>query len=145
AVEGSPAGALLTCQDGIAPCDRDVVSGQCTFLVFYCFNAAQLVGGTPSCTPTGVARVEVTDDGAAGPAVILGAFTDTLTRLGGAVVMPDGAAALDVSPPANAPRICGQFPLTVASSDQRTIGVSVDDAMAPPTVDHDQLTFSCAP
>jgi cysteine-rich repeat protein len=145
AVEGSAAGALLTCQDGVPPCDRDAVSGQCTFLVFYCFNASPLVGGTPGCTPPGVARVEVTDDGAAGPAAILAAFTDTLTRLGGASVTPDGAAALDVSPPANTPRICGQFPLTVAASDQRTIGVSVMDAMAPPTVDHDQLTFSCVP
>src|SRR5262249_29639851 len=136
---------LLTCQDGVPPCDRDAVSGQCTFLVFYCFNASPLVGGTPGCTPPGVARVEVTDDGAAGPAAILVAFTDTLTRLGGASVTPDRAAALDVSPPANTPRICGQFPLAVATSDQRTIGVSVMDAMAPPTVDHDQLTFSCVP
>ena len=145
AVEGSPAGAFVTCQDGVAPCDRDVVSGQCTFLVFYCFNASPLVGGTPACTPPGVARVQVTDDGAAGPAMILDAFTTTLTRLGGASVTPDGAAALDVSPPANAPRICGQFPLTVASSDPRTIAVSVQDATAPPTVDDDRLTFSCAP
>jgi len=145
AVEGSAAGALLTCQDGVPPCDRDAVSGQCTFLVFYCFNASPLVGGTPACTPPGVAHVEVTDDGAAGPAVILAAFTDTLTRLGGTSVTPDGTAALEVSPPATAPRICGRFPLTVATNDQRTIGVSVQEATASPAVDHDQLTFSCVP
>jgi hypothetical protein len=103
--------------------------------------------GTPRCTPTNVAHVELNGDVVTDPATedaILDAFTTTLTRLGGASVTRDGGA-LDVTPPANAPRICGGFPLPVASGDERTIVVSVRDSLAPTTVDQDQLTFRCTP
>ncbi|HJW69777.1 MAG TPA: hypothetical protein VJ829_10505, partial [Candidatus Binatia bacterium] len=106
-----------------------------------------IVIGTPPCTPTNVAHLElsggvVTDQ--ATEDAILDAFRSTLTHLGGAAVTRDGGA-LDVTPPANVPRICGGFALPVASGDERTIAVSVHDSLAPPTVDNDRLTFSCTP
>jgi cysteine-rich repeat protein len=146
-VEGSAAGALLGCDDGSAPCRRDDVTGDCTFDVFYCFNVSPFVGGVPPCVPTSVAHVEL--DAAVGldqasEDAILDAFTTTLTRWGGASVTRTGLA-LDATPPANAPRICGGFPLTLAPGDQRTLAVSVRDSLAPPTLDTDHLTFVCAP
>src|SRR5262249_1537159 len=50
AVEGSPAGAFVTCQGGVAPRDRGAGSGRGTFLVLFCFHAAPLVGGGPTAT-----------------------------------------------------------------------------------------------
>jgi cysteine-rich repeat protein len=142
----SASGAIL-CNADSAPCQRDQSSGDCTFMVFYCFNETPIVIGTPPCAPTNVARVELSGDVVADQAVegvLLDAFTSTLTRLGGASVTRDGDA-LDVTPPANTPRICGGFPLPVASGDERTIVVSVRDSVAPTPVDQDQLTFRCAP
>ena len=49
-----------------------------------------------------------------------------------------------ISPPTNVPRICGGFALPVASGDQHTLTVTARDALVPPTVDADQLTFVCA-
>jgi cysteine-rich repeat protein len=146
-VQGSASGALLDCEDGTAPCHRDESSGDCTFTVFYCFNASPIVIGTPPCTPTNVAHLELSGDVVTDQATedaILDAFRSTLTHLGGAAVTRDGGA-LDVTPPANVPRICGGFALPVASGDERTIAVSVHDSLAPPTVDNDRLTFSCTP
>ena len=146
-VQGSASGALLGCDDGSAPCQRDDATGDCTFTVFYCFNASPLVGTTPVCLPTGIAHVEI-DAGsvldAATENAILDAFTTTLTRWGGASVTRTGLA-LDAAPPANTPRICGGFALPVSSGDQRIVAVSVSDTLAPPRVDADQLTFVCAP
>lgn len=146
-VEESASGALLGCDDGSAPCRRDDGTGTCTFDVFYCFNASPFVAGVPPCVPTSVAHVEV--DGGTGldqasEDAILDAFTTTLTRWGAASVTRTGLA-LDATPPANAPRICGGFPLILAPGDQRTLGVSVRDSLAPPTLDTDHLTFVCTP
>jgi cysteine-rich repeat protein len=145
-VQGSASGALLGCDDGSAPCQRDA-TGDCTFTVFYCFNASPLVGNTPACLPTGIAHVEIDAGSVLDPATenaILDAFTTTLTRWGGASVTRTGLA-LDAAPPASIPRICGGFALPVSSGEQRIVAVSVRDTLAPPRVDADQLTFVCAP
>ena len=75
---------------------------------------------------------------------ILAAFTTTLTHLGGASVTRDGDA-LDVTPPANAPRICRGFSLPVAPGQASTVVVTASDSLASPTIDTDQLTFACTP
>src|SRR5262245_11127462 len=140
----SASGAIL-CDPNSAPCRRDQVTGDCTFTVFYCFNASPIVIGTPPCAPTNIAHVERSGD--LGPATvdaILAAFTTTLTDLGGASVTRDGDA-LDVTPPANAPRICGGFSLPVASGQTSTVVVTARDSLASQTVDTDQLTFACTP
>ncbi|HKA31416.1 MAG TPA: hypothetical protein VKH82_18685 [Candidatus Binatia bacterium] len=140
----SASGAIL-CAPGSAPCRRDQVTGDCTFTVFYCFNASPIVIGTPPCAPTNIAHVELSGDLV--PATvdaILAAFTTTLTHLGGASVTRDGDA-LDVTPPANAPRICGGFSLPVASGQTSTVVVTASDSLASQTVDTDQLTFARAP
>ena len=94
-VQGSASGALLGCDDGSAPCQRDDATGDCTFTVFYCFNASPLVGNTPACLPTGIAHVEIDAGSVLDPATenaILDAFTTTLTRWGGATVTRTGLA-----------------------------------------------------
>jgi cysteine-rich repeat protein len=160
-VEGSAAGALVTCQDGEPPCDRDDVTGQCTFLVFYCFNAAPLVGGgPPPCAPTSIARVELFPGSIALPTALnqaaqeamIAAFATTLTRWGGASVTRHDSSrtesppsiVLDVTPPTNAVRICGSFPLTIGVNMEETYAVVVSDSLSS-QVDQDQLTFACAP
>src|SRR5262249_26352497 len=106
-VEGSPAGGVVTCQDGVAPCDRDDVAGRCTLLAFYCFNAAAPVaGGPPPCVPTDIARVELFPGSSSLPNsldvdaqnTIVDAFTTTLTRWGGASVTRSDSSRLDPDP-----------------------------------------------
>jgi cysteine-rich repeat protein len=146
----SPLGSMVSCRDGIGPCDRDLSGdGQCRFLVSFCLNDAAWISGV--CGPTDVARVELEGASLSGvtaldaiqQAAVLDAFATALGGWGGAVV--SGAGVVREASPPVAIVVCGQFLLDVPVGMQRAVAVAVTDSRMPPTIDHDQLTFECLP
>ena len=110
-VQGSASGALLGCDDGSAPCQRDDATGDCTFTVFYCFNASPLVGNTPACLPTGIAHVEIDAGSVLDPRPRTRSSTRSRPRSRAGGVRDAHGPRSRRRAPANTPRICGGFAL----------------------------------
>lgn len=156
-VAGGEARQRQECRDGDPGCDRGSTAGECAFLVFYCFNVAEIViGGPPVCTPTDIARVGLRGSTVSGPHALspadvdafLGAMTATLAR-GGASVSR-GGAALQPSPPVTARHLCGATTLHVplrgtpdTESPARELATEVADSVG--AIDRDSLSFVCEP
>lgn len=146
-VSGPPApSGLITCTDGNTQCDKGTLANECTFRVFYCFNRSAFSGG-PTCTPSNIARVELTGASLSGPTAlntagqdaILNAMSATLTRAGSTVTRT--GARLDAVPAMSALRQCGLFMLTVPKGQDRAASLRATDSVA--STDDDLITFRC--
>jgi cysteine-rich repeat protein len=134
-VGGGPADEEQTCRDGDSLCDRDAVSGQCSFQVSFCFNAS-----SGSCTATDVVRVQLaTDFEDVTRDAVLEAMAGALARSGSAVGREDGSLAL--TPPASLGPLCGSVVLPVAAGSSRDLGAETSNASG--ATDQDQLRFLC--
>lgn len=148
-MSGPPApAASVTCADGNAQCDQGSTANECTFRVFHCFNRADFVGGgPPPCTPTNIARVELTGASLTGPAAlgiagqdaVLSALSATLSG-GGSAVTRTGVR-LDLAPPMSAARRCGTILLPVPKGQERTLSLRATTSAG--SNDDDLLTFRC--
>jgi cysteine-rich repeat protein len=148
-ISGPPlVGPSVTCPYRNAQCDVGSIPNQCTLRVFYCFNRGDFVGGgPPPCTPTNIARVELTGASLSGPGALTSADRDavlesmrqTLAR-GGSTVVRTGNR-LDATPAVATPRACGLFLLNVPRSAQRVVSLRATDGSG--SNDDDAMTLNC--
>jgi cysteine-rich repeat protein len=157
-VEGGEASRRQECRDGDATCDRGTTSGQCDFLVFYCFNVAEFVVGEPAaCVPRDIAQLAIRSPSLLGSRALSAANVDSLFGAMGATLARGGATAtrsgafLTASPPMASRRQCGAVLLSVPlratafgmSRSRRLLSIDVTDSAG--DVDRDTITFLCNP
>jgi cysteine-rich repeat protein len=143
-ISQSAAGVAIECRDGIAPCDRDTVPGQCSFLAFFCMNNASTTI-PPSCFASNIARVDLLGTNTADAATVLNAFRDALLRVGGATTVTSEPTAMVPTPPVTFAPTCGSMVIVVPVSEVRVIDVQVSDDRHPARTDADRLTVACEP